>query len=531
MFLNKKKLLDCTLRDGGYYNNWQFSTKLVNTYLECIKNSGIDIIEIGFRFKEKKPYYGKFAYTTDKFLESLVLPKNLSYGVMINAKEFINNESELKKFFQPKHKSPIDLVRVAVNVHDYYKCKKICEFIKEKNYILGLNLMQSHDLHKNQYLKISKDINSWKLIDVLYFADSLGCMNNNEVADISKILVKNFKGPVGIHAHDNKGLALSNTLLAINNGVQWFDSTITGMGRGAGNTKTEHLVVECNHRKLIELIPSKLAKVVKDFSNLKNKYKWGTNLYYHLGAINKIHPTYIQNILNDDRYNKNTVIEMIEAIKKLEPEVYKYDVEEKAYYKSSSKIIKGNFNAKDFYKDKEIILIGSGNSLIHNKEKILNYLKKNKNKLVFYLNNNKYLNNFKAEGIFACNDSRLLSDYKNYLSINTKLIIPKKNYKKIINNKKLDIFDYALNLGEKPYLIYENFCIIKWPLAIAYALSFLTIANVKKIFLIGFDGYEENTNKNFEMISVFNEYNKLKNKKDIISLTETKYKIMKKIII
>ena len=47
------KVLDCTLRDGGYYNNWNFSNKIVNEYISSINQSGIDVVEIGFRFLKK----------------------------------------------------------------------------------------------------------------------------------------------------------------------------------------------------------------------------------------------------------------------------------------------------------------------------------------------------------------------------------------------------------------------------------------------------------------------------------------------
>ena len=49
------KLLDCTLRDGGYYNNWKFNIKDANKYLKQIYLSKIDIVEIGFNFFEKNP--------------------------------------------------------------------------------------------------------------------------------------------------------------------------------------------------------------------------------------------------------------------------------------------------------------------------------------------------------------------------------------------------------------------------------------------------------------------------------------------
>ena len=83
------KILDCTLRDGGYYNNWDFDQDLVQEYLTAMSESNIDRVEIGLRSFVSGKYYGPFFYTTDDFLNEINIPKDLCVGVMINAKEFI----------------------------------------------------------------------------------------------------------------------------------------------------------------------------------------------------------------------------------------------------------------------------------------------------------------------------------------------------------------------------------------------------------------------------------------------------------
>ena len=118
------KILDCTLRDGGYYNKWDFDRNDVDRYLTAIKMSSVDIVELGFRFLPKNTFMGPFAYTTDDFINQLDLPDGPIYGVMINGKEFIRNAngspSLINKLFHPKEKSPLDLVRVAINFNDVF---------------------------------------------------------------------------------------------------------------------------------------------------------------------------------------------------------------------------------------------------------------------------------------------------------------------------------------------------------------------------------------------------------------------------
>ena len=91
------KILDCTLRDGGYYNNWNFSLELISEYIKAVNLSGVHCIEIGFRTLNKNISMGACAHTTDTFLNILEIPKNLKVAVMINASEFSNH-----LFFQQK---------------------------------------------------------------------------------------------------------------------------------------------------------------------------------------------------------------------------------------------------------------------------------------------------------------------------------------------------------------------------------------------------------------------------------------------
>tara|TARA_B100001093_G_scaffold508133_1_gene569737 strand:- start:531 stop:869 length:339 start_codon:yes stop_codon:yes gene_type:complete len=95
--LKKINLLDCTLRDGGYYNNWDFSNQLVNKYLKTIAQSKIKFAEIGFRSFKKDSFKGPNWYTTDSYIDNLVIPKKINLGVMVNAFEIISHPKGLRE--------------------------------------------------------------------------------------------------------------------------------------------------------------------------------------------------------------------------------------------------------------------------------------------------------------------------------------------------------------------------------------------------------------------------------------------------
>ena len=76
--MKKIKILDCTCRDGGYYNLWNFKISEINKYLLSCSRAGIDIVEIGFVFPKKKNNYGLFAYSKKSLFKKLRIPDNLN---------------------------------------------------------------------------------------------------------------------------------------------------------------------------------------------------------------------------------------------------------------------------------------------------------------------------------------------------------------------------------------------------------------------------------------------------------------------
>ena len=130
-------VLDCTLRDGGYYNNWDFEESLVTSYLQAMDALQIDFIEIGFRTLKNDTFKGAFAFTTDNYLKSLNIPVGLKnkIGVMINGSEIADPKTQiacLEKLFSPKSKSPVTLVRIACHIHEFNDCLPAANWLKKK---------------------------------------------------------------------------------------------------------------------------------------------------------------------------------------------------------------------------------------------------------------------------------------------------------------------------------------------------------------------------------------------------------------
>ena len=124
-------------------------------------------------------------------------------------------------------------------------------------------------------------------------------MDPSQISNIVQNFRRYWKGPIGIHTHNNLGKAIMNSTAALSQGVTWLDSTVTGMGRGPGNAQTEYLLIETQKFRKGKLNILPLLKLIKKyFEPMKQKFKWGINSYYYLAGKYGIHPTYIQEMLS-----------------------------------------------------------------------------------------------------------------------------------------------------------------------------------------------------------------------------------------
>ena len=234
----RKYLLDCTLRDGGYYTNWFFDTEFIDNYIKVISKLPVDMIEIGY-FSKKNNRYGPFFNLENKIIHKFKknLKKNQKIFAMINAKEF-KNIKDLNQIINNKLQN-IDGLRFAINPKDLKKKIQIINLLKKKykKLLFSINIMYLNKWHENvSFLNLVNTL-SGNFFSVS-FVDSYGSLLPRDIIKLSDKL-KNFKCLKGLHLHNNSNLALANSIIGLESGFQIIDTTFSGIGRGAGNAQTE----------------------------------------------------------------------------------------------------------------------------------------------------------------------------------------------------------------------------------------------------------------------------------------------------
>lgn len=355
------KLLDCTLRDGGYYTNWDFDDGVVETYIRNLNTLPIDYIELGYRNKTQSEYLGQFAYCPFSTLQHIRSLSDKKLAIMLNEKDYLPYDLEL--LLEPI-KSVIDMVRLAVDPKNFDRAIILAKAVKAMDFEVAFNTMYMstwNDL-KDFYSKLSQLDG---IVDLLCMVDSFGSMTPASVISTVKEARKYTNVTLGFHGHNNLQLALINTLAAIENGVEIVDATILGMGRGAGNLNMELLLTYLNKYKNLHVDFNRLGDAIQAFDPLRQKCNWGTNLPYMLSGANSIPQKEVMAWVQNRVYSFNNIVRALDNRKDGVKDNAKYPV----------------YQAKDRYK--HIIIIGGGSSVKAHIEGIKTFVRNRDIALIF----------------------------------------------------------------------------------------------------------------------------------------------------
>lgn len=522
-------VLDCTLRDGGYYNNWNFPSDVTNKYLEAMASAGVDVVELGLRSLINNGFKGANAYTTDSYIQTLSVPNNLKVAVMINATEIVGEMDQntvLEQLFPRRaDNSPVSVVRIACHVHEFVKALPACNWLKERGYIVGFNLMQVADRTQEEVEALSLEASKYP-IDALYFADSMGSMDPSQTTKIIGWLRKHWQGAMGIHTHDNMGLALSNTLQAVEDGVTWLDATVTGMGRGPGNARTEELVIEVAdmRQQAINLVP--LMTVIRNyFQPLKNECGWGSNPYYYLSGKYGIHPTYIQAMLSDSRYSEEDILAAINHLKVEGGKKFSLNTLDATREFYNGKPI-GTWSPSHLFKGKNVLLLGTGPGVDEHRVALEDYIKTHR-PVVVALNTQSGVAQSLIDVRLACHPIRLLADCEAHTQLPQPLITPASMLPADVQASLVGktLLDYGLSVKANTFEFGDNACVLPASLVICYALAAITAGEADKIMMAGFDGYGADDPRNSEMNKLLQLYSNKSTSLELVSVTPTRYEV------
>lgn len=478
----KINILDCTLRDGGYVNNFSFENAHISNIIDQLQQASIDIIECGFldSLQGKPDNLTRFdrCETINKLLSKLPEDHNsLFVGMIEFGKVDIDHLPQVSD-----EKNEIKGIRLSFHKSDYLKIFEYASKIIAKGYKLFIQPIATELYSDKEILELIHRCNAID-IDSMYIVDTHGSMMRDNLRRIYYLFEHNLNisTRLGFHSHNNLQLSYSNAIdfIEISQNSQRdivIDSSIYGMGRGAGNLNTELLADYINRRiapcykiePLLEVVDAYLVAISRET-------RWGYSLEHFLSASEHCHPNYASYLINRKNLSIVEIKKLLASIPDSERQEMNKALIDNIYinYKENS-----NLPLKDlpesFYKS-NIVLVASGKSIEERKEAILENIRKNKSQVICLNHINP---DMKCSFTFFSNQSR----YDEFCDVvETANLIVTSNIKVRSTHESCYVLDYK-KLYEYDSIKVDNTAIL--------IMNLLLIHKVEEVAIAGLDGYD-----------------------------------------
>ncbi len=533
--MGELKLLDCTLRDGGYLNDWKFGHNNLISIYERLIDSNVDYIELGFLDDRRTFDIDRSIMPDTDCMEKI-------YGTVDKKGKkvlgMIDYGTCSIDHIKPASESYIDGIRVIYKKHLRVEALDFCRQLKELGYIVFSQLVSVTSYTDEEMLDLIRLANEAKP-DAVSMVDTYGLMHQNNLRHFIDLLDKNLDPDIalGYHGHNNFQMGYANCIAMLEyktDRTMLVDGTLYGMGKSAGNAPIELIAMHMNQKYGKDYKISQMLEAIDvNIMNFCQPTTWGYNLFFYLAASNDCHPNYVADLMNKKTLSIKSINELLSRLEGEKKLLYDKKYMEDLYLEYQShdiddtdaiKRLSARFDSlsTDIFEyegdhehnvdgtnvQKNILVIGPGSSVSTEREKLDAFIEKTR----------------EADGdenleIIAINyipseipiDMLFISNSKRYLQmssalarlISTEAVDTKPKYDENgmpidessdriqiiatsnVTSKRFD-FDYTLNysslIDEDADFIDNSFIML---------LKALVKAGVKKVNVAGFDGYSE----------------------------------------
>ena len=464
------RLLDCTLRDGGYVNEWAFGAQTIEQVVDNLTNAGIDFIEMGFikavPYDENKSL---FRYVSDfkKFI-----PKDHKSSKYYGMLTFGNYElADI-----PVHDgSSIDGLRVIFKKKQKDEALKYCRAVKKKGYELFINPTFTDQYSDHELLDLIDEVNSIHPTG-LSIVDSMGVMSSEHLVRIFMLIDHNLKKDIKVcfHSHNNLQQSFMNAVALINlhsDRELIVDVSVMGMGRGAGNLNAELMIsyLNENYGTRYDLLP--ILKIIDDhISKIYTRTPWGYSMPYFLAASVKCHPNYAHYLINKQTISIEVINDILLRIPDDKKATYDEELIKQLYIDYQENAVDDTAVISDLKAkmgSKPVLIVGPGRTIATHKAEINDFIATKK---PFVISLNFRPETPKADIVFISNAKRF-SEQKNLSRVvvtsNIKSKLPTLNYASYLNNSEM----------------YDNSALM--------LLCVLMKCGIKEVWTAGMDGFKK----------------------------------------
>ncbi|MCR4650580.1 MAG: aldolase catalytic domain-containing protein [Lachnospiraceae bacterium] len=488
--MGKVELLDCTLRDGGYVNDWRFGHSNIVNLFERLVSSGVEYIEVGF-LDERRPFdmdrtIVPDAMSMNKLLGGLDKGRSCIVGMIDYGTCSIDK-------LLPKEECVLDGIRVIFKKQKMRPAIEFCSQVKKLGYKVfaqAVSITSYSDDELEELIGLVNELNphAFSLVDTYGLLHKKELMHYFEVAD-SRL---NPAIHLGYHAHNNFQLAFANCVELVEQKDTkrdvLVDGTLYGMGKSAGNAPTELLAGYLNDNfeksyrlnQIMEAIDVTILDIYREIP-------WGYAFKFYVSATHDCHPNYVTYLMNKKKLSMSSISHILNKLEGDKKLLYDQDYIDKLYleYQQIECDDSVSFEALEKeLKGKSILLLAPGKTVKSYEQKIKDYIR---DVQPVCISINYIPSNIPVEYAFLSNAKRYVQQATELATKTDIKLIATSN----VTRAKGD-FDYVFSYSD---LLDEEALIVDNPMIMLIRL--LNDMKVGNIALAGFDGYEKTELPNY----------------------------------
>lgn len=486
--MNRINILDCTLRDGGYINKFEFGEQVQKNIVSKLSKASIDIIECGW-LKSNAYDRNCSQFGSIEAIKNVIGKKNhnlmyvamLQFGaITIDEIASVDNES-------------IDGIRLTFHEHEIEEAFILGEQLIKKGYKLFMQPVGTTTYSDATLLKLIDKINILSPF-AFYMVDTLGVMYQNDLMRMFYLLDHNLKHniAIGFHSHNNLQLSFANAQALMQLNVSRrviIDTSLYGMGRGAGNLNTELVTQYFNKNFQLRYDNNEIIELIDEYIKpISIKFKWGYDIAYYIASVTNCHPNYAIFLLNKQTLMGRDIYYILKSLDKKQRGLFNQNYIEDVYKIYMTHHVNDNKNIdiiKEEIGTKKVLLIAPGKSLQMLEDEINKLIDKN---IYYVISVNFIPKNLKVDMMFVSNMKRFKNIYELQKNVSKNVtVVVTSNIEPYSENNVL-VVDYDTYTNDQE-IIYDNAGIM--------CLNLLNKIDIKEILLAGFDGFSNDKKKNY----------------------------------
>lgn len=477
------QLLDCTLRDGGYLNDWEFGHDAMVNIFNRLISAGVDVVEVGF-------LDGRRSFDVNRSIMPDTGSVRKIYGELDKGGSLIVGMIDYGtcgiERLEPASESYLDGIRVIFKKEIMYPAIAFCRQVKALGYKVFTQAVSITSYSDEELLELVSLVNDFKPY-AMSMVDTYGLLHQENLTHVFEILNANLDPDIilGYHGHNNFQMGYANCIEMLSQKADrtlLVDATLYGMGKSAGNTPIELIAMHMNeclgkHYDINQMLES----IEIDIMEIYKKVQWGYNLFYYVAALNKCHPNYVSFLMNKHTLSIKSINEVLRSLEGKKRLLYDKEYIEQLYlaYQTNECNDAGTMlRLKEALGGHKVLLIGPGKRILEDADRVRAYVDE-RHPLVIAIN---YIPN-------CCRpDYIFLTNSKRYVPLEALLSRPENRSIPVIATSNVTkthgTFPYELNyssLIDPKADITDNSLIM--------LLKILMASGVRRVALAGFDGY------------------------------------------